>query len=59
MKKEELKWPNPDFLMARAKTRIKDLRRLVDWHKLTESELSVIQAELNILATMVNKKTLK
>lgn len=55
----DLKWPNPDLLMARARTRIKDLRRLVEWHKLSGQDLKVIQDELNILATMVNKKALK
>jgi len=56
MKASELKWPNSDFLTARARTRIKELRRLIDWHTLNESEINIVQRELEILATMTNSR---
>lgn len=59
MRMNDLKWPKADFLNARAKTRLKELRKLTDWHTLSESELKIVQAELNILATMINSRAIK
>lgn len=58
MKMNDLRWPKADFLNARAKARLKELHRLIDWHTLNESELEIIQKELDILATMINKRAI-
>lgn len=59
MKQGDIKWPKEDILMAPAKARMKELKHLCDWHTLSDSDCDIIQKELDILATMVNKKALK
>lgn len=49
----KLKWPNEDSLTGRAKTRLRELKRMTDWHTYSEQELKIIQEEINLLATKI------
>lgn len=52
MEAGDLRWPNPDLLTAKARNRLKELRNLVDWYKLSSTDYEVIQKELDILSKM-------
>jgi len=54
-----LKWPNDYMLTSKARARLKELRKLNDHHALNDDDLRIVQNELDVLATMINKNKAK